>query len=86
MRAFSRVRLHPLKEARDLLTSLKQTGAFNLYIVSEGYPDTQWNKLCSIGLSKFFGQSHVLTTGDVAPNTTTRGGSLRKKARTSQTS
>ena len=67
VRAFSRVRLHPLKEARDLLTSLKQTGAFNLYIVSEGYPDTQWNKLCSIGLSKFFGRSHVLTTGDVAP-------------------
>ena len=67
MRAFSEVQLHPLKEARDFLTSLKVSGAFNLYVVSEGDPDTQWNKLCSTGLSEFFGRSHVLTTGDVAP-------------------
>jgi FMN phosphatase YigB (HAD superfamily) len=67
IRAFSDVQLHPLKEARDLLTSLKQSGAFNLYVVSEGAPETQWEKLRSIGLSDFFGRSHVLTTGDVVP-------------------
>ena len=66
-REFSEVQLHPLKEVRDLLTSLKESNAFNLYVVSEGEPETQWNKLCSIGLEGFFGQSHVLTTGDVAP-------------------
>ena len=67
IRAFSDVQLHPLKEARDLLTSLKQSSAFNLYVVSEGDPETQWEKLRSIGLSDFFGRSHVLTTGDVVP-------------------
>lgn len=67
MRAFSCVPLHPLKEARDFLSSLEATEAFNLYIVSEGHPDTQWSKLESTGLSEFFERSHVLTTGDVAP-------------------
>jgi len=67
IQAFSAVQMHPLKEARDLLTSLENTKAFNFYVVSEGDPETQWNKLCSIGLSDMFDRSHLLTTGDVAP-------------------
>jgi phosphoglycolate phosphatase-like HAD superfamily hydrolase len=65
--AFSEVQLHPFKEARDLLASLEAAGVFNLYVVSEGHPETQWKKLRSIGLDDYFKRSHVLTTGDAAP-------------------
>lgn len=58
--------LSPLKEARDLLRSLQQTGACRLYIVSEGDPETRWLKLRSTGLDTFFTRAQVLTTGDAA--------------------
>lgn len=64
--AFAGVEMEPLKEARDLLYSLKLTGAFNVYVVSEGNPDTQWMKVRRTGLDEFFDREHVLTTGDAA--------------------
>jgi len=63
---FEDVKLAPLKEARDLLRSLELTGAFSLYVVSEGDPETQWLKLKSTGLDSFFKRQCVLTTGDAA--------------------
>ncbi len=66
MSSFSSVKMRPFKEARDFLQSLKSTGAFELYVVSEGHPDTQWRKIESTGLSDFFDRQHVLTTGDAA--------------------
>jgi len=62
--AFESVQMHPFKEARDFLTSLKLTDSLGLYIVSEGDPETQWTKLRSMGLDDFFEREHVLTTGD----------------------
>ena len=65
MAAFEQVRLYPFKEAHDFLESLRLTGAFEMYVVSEGDPDTQWMKLRDSGLSpRFFDREHVLTTGD----------------------
>lgn len=58
--------LSPLKETRDFLRSLRDTQACRLYVVSEGDPATQWLKICLAGLSDFFTQDQVLTTGDAA--------------------
>ena len=69
---FESVRMYPFKEARDFLRSLKMSGALNLYVVSEGHPDTQWRKLCSTGLSEFFSPEHLLTTGDAVESVTVR--------------
>jgi FMN phosphatase YigB (HAD superfamily) len=63
---FSAVRMYAYKEAFDFLKSLKETGIYNLYIVSEGNSDTQWLKLKSTGLSEFFPRERVLTTDDAA--------------------
>lgn len=70
--ALTGVELYPLKEARDFLRSLQRTGAFHLYICSEGHPDTQWQKIRSAGLDDFFDRQHVLTTGDAAEPTQER--------------
>jgi phosphoglycolate phosphatase-like HAD superfamily hydrolase len=67
--AFSSGTMRPFKEVPDLLRSLALTGAFSLYIVSEGHPETQWLKTVSMGLDQFFDRQHVLTTGDVAEPT-----------------
>jgi phosphoglycolate phosphatase-like HAD superfamily hydrolase len=64
--AFQRASMRPFKEARDFLLSLKGTAAFELYVVSEGEPETQWMKLQRSGLDEFFDHQHVLTTGDAA--------------------
>ena len=69
---FETVRLYPFKEARDFLNSLKLTGSLELYIVSEGNRDTQWRKLCNTGLSEFFTEEHLLTTGDAVESVTVR--------------
>ena len=71
-KAFLDYHMSPLKEARDLLRSLTATGAFNLYILSEGHPDTQWLKIKNLGLDDFFDRQHVLTTGDAATPTDER--------------
>ncbi len=63
---FEGVELTPYKEARDFLKSLKDSGAFYLYVVSEGDPATQWLKLKSTGLADFIGRDHLLTTGEAA--------------------
>ena len=70
--AFAAARMHPLKEARDFLRSLQLTGAFSLYICSEGHPDVQWRKIRSTGLDEFFDRQHVLTTGEAAEPTRER--------------
>ena len=64
--AFLSVRMYPFREAFDLLESLRQSGQFQLYVVSEGNPDTQWEKIQNAGLDEFFDRDHVLTTGDAA--------------------
>jgi len=63
---FANMPLSPLKEARDFLESLKQTGACRLYVVSEGDPETQWLKLQLTGLNTVFTRDELLTTGDAA--------------------
>ena len=63
---FESVRLHPYRGARDFLNSLQKTGAFELYIVSEGQPDTQWLKIRRTGLSDFVRRERLLTTSDAA--------------------
>ena len=74
MEAFWSVRMRPLKEARDFLHSLRRSGAFGLYVVSEGDPQTQWRKIQQTGLDEFFEQQRVLTTGDAAEPTIDRQG------------
>jgi len=64
--AFKSVKMNAFREAWDLLESIDQSEQFELYIVSEGDPDTQWEKLQSTGLSNFFNRERVLTTGDAA--------------------
>lgn len=70
--AFWSVDMQAFKEARDFLQSLQDTGAYMLYIVSEGHPETQRMKLKSMGLERFFNQQRVLTTGDAAEPTKER--------------
>lgn len=63
--AFRKVPLLPFKEARDLLRSLIKCG-FDIYIVSEGQPEAQLDKIHRTGLDEFFDRRRVLTTGDAA--------------------
>ncbi len=63
---FLSVDRYPFKEAFDFIKSLKDTGMYDLYIVTEGHPETQWMKIKSIGLSEYFKREHVLTTEDAA--------------------
>ena len=64
--AFHQARKRPFKEARDFLVSLRNSGSFDLYIVSEGDPDTQGEKIQAVGLDDCFERGRVLTTGDTA--------------------
>jgi len=80
-KAFGEVEMHAFKEARDLLESLRHTGAFYLYILSEGDPKTQRSKLERTGLDKFFDAQYVLTTGDAAEPVEERKGLIAEKAR-----
>jgi FMN phosphatase YigB (HAD superfamily) len=61
---FNGIKLFAFKEAFDFLKSLQDSGIYNLYVVSEGNPETQWLKLKSTGLSEFFPRVKVLTTDD----------------------
>jgi FMN phosphatase YigB (HAD superfamily) len=66
MREFREVRLFAFKEAFDFLKSLKDSGLYNLYIVSEGDVEAQRLKLKSTGLAEFFPRARTLTTDDAA--------------------
>ncbi|MBN1575062.1 MAG: hypothetical protein JW913_00815 [Chitinispirillaceae bacterium] len=65
-RKFLSIEMFAFKEAYDFVKSLKDTGIYDFYIVSEGDPETQWMKIEAIGLSEFIPRDRVLTTGDAA--------------------
>ena len=69
---FEHVRMYPYKEARDFLRSLQMAGSIALYVVSEGHPGTQWDKLRCTGLDDFFDREHLLTTGDAVESAAVR--------------
>jgi FMN phosphatase YigB (HAD superfamily) len=66
--AFELVTLAPMKEARDVLKTLDQTGAFSLYVVSEGDPETQWLKIKSTGRRIFQATARADHGGCGGPN------------------
>lgn len=61
---FSETKIYPFRGVFDFLISLKQTNSCELYIVTEGEPETQWLKIVNSGLDLFFDRNHILTTSD----------------------
>ena len=70
---FNQTKIYPYRGVIDFLISLQQTEAYELYVVTEGEPETQWMKIVNSGLDTYFDRNHVLTTSDAGESSNEKG-------------
>ncbi len=59
-------RIEPFDDARDLLTTLSGPGGCHVFVVTEGDPGVQWEKIEKLGLDDLVGPSNLIVTDGLA--------------------
>jgi FMN phosphatase YigB (HAD superfamily) len=57
--------LEPFKETRDILTTLSKMDGYHVFVVTEGDPSIQWEKIEKLGLQDLIHPSELIVTDDL---------------------